>query len=206
MSAALLIAGLLLAGVFALAGIAKVVDLDGSRRAVAAFGLPPRLASPLGTLLPAAELGTAALLGAGAIGGTVDGAEWGGALLAGALSALALLTLFCAGIALSLVRGRAPDCHCFGQLHSAPASGRTLARNGALLSVAAFVASGDPLLTAVAAVAALAALGAVTLLSRDRATHGAEQPTPEGLPLGSPAPEFELPALGGPPVSLEALR
>ncbi len=207
MSAALLIAGLLLAGVFALAGIAKVVDLDGSRRAVAAFGLPPRLASPLGTLLPAAELGTAALLGAGAIGGTVDGAEWGGALLAGALSALALLTLFCAGIALSLVRGRAPDCHCFGQLHSAPASGRTLARNGALLSVAAFVASGgEPLLTAVAAVVALATLGMVTLLTRTRAGQRGQQVASGGLPLGSPAPEFELPTFEGPPVTLAALR
>ncbi|MDX6381014.1 MAG: hypothetical protein QOI57_2038, partial [Rubrobacteraceae bacterium] len=41
-----------------------------------------------------------------------------------------------AGIALNLARGRKPDCHCFGQLHSAPAGWNTLARNGALAAVA----------------------------------------------------------------------
>jgi peroxiredoxin len=39
------------------------------------------------------------------------------------------------------VRGRAPDCHCFGQLHSEPAGPKTLARNGLLAAVAVFVAA-----------------------------------------------------------------
>src|SRR6185437_2970719 len=56
----------------------------------------------------------------------------------GAAGALALLALFTVAIAVNLARGRAPACHCFGQLHSAPANGWTLARNGALLAVAAF--------------------------------------------------------------------
>jgi thiol-disulfide isomerase/thioredoxin len=194
-----MLAGLALAAVFATAAVAKLVDLEGSRRAVAAFGLPRRLATALGTLLPAAELATAALLIVGA-------ARGGGALLAGAVSALALLTIFCVGIALSLVRGRAPECHCFGQLHSAPASGRTLARNGALLSVAAFVASGgDPLLAGEAGVAALTTLGVVLLLTRNHAGERAQQMIPEGLPLGSRAPDFELAALDGPPISLGGL-
>ena len=38
-----------------------------------------------------------------------------------------------------MARGESPDCHCFGQLHSAPAGWRTLARNGALALIAAFV-------------------------------------------------------------------
>ena len=38
-----MIAALVLAGVFAVAGAAKLADLEGSRRAAAAFGLPPRL-------------------------------------------------------------------------------------------------------------------------------------------------------------------
>ncbi len=42
-------------------------------------------------------------------------------------------------IAWNLAHGRSPDCHCFGQLHSAPAGWRTVARNGALAAVAAFV-------------------------------------------------------------------
>lgn len=36
-------------------------------------------------------------------------------------------------------RGRAPDCHCFGQLHSGPAGVRAIARNAVLAAVAAFV-------------------------------------------------------------------
>ena len=43
------------------------------------------------------------------------------------------------GIAVAMVRGREADCHCFGQLHSAPVGWRTLARNGGLAAVAAFV-------------------------------------------------------------------
>jgi peroxiredoxin len=57
----------------------------------------------------------------------------------GRFGALALLLLFAAGIAINLVHGRKPDCHCFGQLHSSPAGWSTLARNGVLAAVAAFL-------------------------------------------------------------------
>jgi uncharacterized membrane protein YphA (DoxX/SURF4 family) len=50
----LLIARLLLAGVFLVAGAAKLRDRDGSQRAVVEFGLPSALAAPLGLLLPLA--------------------------------------------------------------------------------------------------------------------------------------------------------
>lgn len=39
-------------------------------------------------------------------------------------------------------RGRTPDCHCFGQLHSTPAGWPTIARNSVLAVVAALVARG----------------------------------------------------------------
>ena len=55
------------------------------------------------------------------------------------MAALVLLLLFPAGIVANLVRGRKPDCHCFGQLHSEPAGLKTLARNGVLALVAGFV-------------------------------------------------------------------
>jgi len=55
------------------------------------------------------------------------------------VGALALLSLFLVGITVNLARGRTPDCHCFGRLHSAPAGWKTLARNGVLAAVAAFV-------------------------------------------------------------------
>ena len=118
---------MLLALVFVVAGAAKLADRAGSRKAVADFGVPSSLASPLATLLPLAELAVAAALIPAA------SAWWG------ALGALALLLLFVAGISINLARGKKPECHCFGQLHSAPAGWRTLARNGALAAIAGFV-------------------------------------------------------------------
>src|SRR5215216_3166895 len=127
MDAALLIARLVLAALFSLAGVAKLSDLKGSRQAIIAFGVPSAIAAPLGLLLPLAELTVAATL-------LPSSTAWWGAL-----GALALLSLFLVGITYNLARGRKPDCHCFGQLHSAPAGWKTLARNGALAVVAGFV-------------------------------------------------------------------
>src|SRR5215213_11281842 len=127
MDAALLIARLVLAAVFIVAGLAKLSDLKGSRKAITDFGLPEVLASPLALLLPLAELGVgAALIPA-------SSAWWG------ALGAVGLLVLFVVGISINLARGKKPDCHCFGQLHSAPAGWKTLARNGVLAAVAGFI-------------------------------------------------------------------
>ena len=130
MDLALLTARLLLAAVFAVAGIAKLLDRDGSRQALIGFGVPERLAPPLAILLPLAELMVAvALL-------PLVFAWWG------AIGALALLGLFVVGIAISMARGEAPDCHCFGQIHSEPAGWSTLIRNAGLAAVAAFVVAG----------------------------------------------------------------
>jgi peroxiredoxin/uncharacterized membrane protein YphA (DoxX/SURF4 family) len=127
METILLIARLLLALVFVVAGVAKLADPKGSRQAMIEFGVPAALAAPLGILLPLAELAVAvALIPAST-------AWWG------AVGALVLLLLFVVGIGNSLAQGRKPDCHCFGQLHSAPAGGKTLARNAALAAVAGFV-------------------------------------------------------------------
>src|SRR6202035_4783800 len=127
MSVVVLLARLVLAVVFLVAGLAKLADLAGSRQAMRDFGVPAQLATPFGTLLPLAELVVAvALIPA-------VSAWWA------ALGALALLLLFVAGISYNLARGRAPDCHCFGQLHSAPAGWPTLIRNLVLVAVAVLV-------------------------------------------------------------------
>jgi peroxiredoxin len=131
MDAALLIARLLLAAVFTLAGVAKLADREGSRQAIVDFGAPSAIAAPLGLLLPLAELVVAATLL------PASTAWWG------ALGALTLLSVFVVGISINLARGRKPDCHCFGQLHSALAGWKTLARNGALAAVAGFVLWGS---------------------------------------------------------------
>ena len=231
MHTALFASRLLLAGVFALASVTKLSDLAGSRAAVAGFGVNERLAAPLGTLLPFAELGIAvALLPAAS-------ARFG------ALAAAALLALFVIAIVRSIARGEAPDCHCFGQLHSEPAGPRTLARNAVLLGLATFVAvggwhgsgpsatawighissAGAVALGAGLAIAALAALTGWALLALLRqngrlllridalearldARGMPVVPEPhDGLPLGDPAPPFALEGLYGETVTLASL-
>ena len=127
MGTLLLIARIFLALVFGIAGIAKAADPTGSRRAVVGFGVPEKLASPLAWCLPLAEI----LIALALIPITT---AW-----AGSIAAFALLLMFAAGIAVNLVRGQSPDCHCFGQLHSEPVSWSTFSRNLALVAVAGLI-------------------------------------------------------------------
>lgn len=127
LGAALLALRAVLACVFLIAGVAKLADLAGSRRAVAGFGLPERLAALVGLGLPICELAAALAL-------LPDGSA-----RYGAVGALGLLGVFMVGIAVTMARGTEADCHCFGQLHSAPVGWRTLARNSVLAAIAAFV-------------------------------------------------------------------
>jgi peroxiredoxin len=192
-----LLASSLLAAVFATAGLAKLADLSGSRRAVVAFGVPQRPARLLGTLLPVVELAAAGALVPHRT------APWG------ALAGLVLLLGFTAAIALNLVRGRAPECRCFGQVHSAPVSWRTAVRNLALAAFAAAVVAGEPARPDLAASGLLAALVAATaVLLVARGSRRREPPAPvepAGLPLGGQAPVFELPSLAGDTVTLGSL-
>lgn len=221
--ALLLVCRLVLAGVFALAAVAKLADREGARRAFVAFGSPDRLAAVAAVGLPIAEL---AVAGALVPNGS---ARWG------ALGALGLLVLFTAGIARVLARGEEPDCHCFGQLRSTPAGRATLVRNGVLAAVAGYVVVAgwsDPGASAAdvfadlsgaeaAAVAGGLALVAVLalqgwfswqlfrqngrLIARVEdveARLSAEPSRRVGLEVGANAPPFELPDLEGRPVSL----
>ncbi len=127
MGVALLVSRIALALVFAVAGLAKLADRAGSRKAIVDFGLPAPLAGPLGVLLPLAELTVAVALIPTAT------AWWG------AVGGLVLLFLFIGGISVNLARGRKPDCHCFGQIYSSPAGWSTLIRNGVLAAIAGFI-------------------------------------------------------------------
>ena len=220
-----LIARLLLSAVFLVAGVGKLADRQGSRQAVADFGVPNMLAAPLARMLPFLELAIALLLVPSAT------AQWG------AVAALGLLALFIAGIAISLARGKQLNCHCFGQLSSGPVGWATLLRNGALAAVAAVIfwrGGGSPAIAPVAAsvgsnttawVAVVAALIALALaaiegwlllnllpqqgrlLIRIEALEralGLERVP--GVPVGQPAPEFELRSLTGERHSLTSLR
>jgi thiol-disulfide isomerase/thioredoxin len=126
MAALALGARLVLSLVFAVAGAAKLLDRQGTRAALVGFGAPEPSAAALAVALPLAELTIAGLLLP----------AW--TAIAGALGAFVLLAVFTAAIGWNLAHGLAPDCHCFGQLHSAPASWKTLIRNGALVGLAGF--------------------------------------------------------------------
>jgi thiol-disulfide isomerase/thioredoxin len=117
----------LLAMVFAAAGVGKALDRAGSRRAASSFGVPDRLAGAVALGLPATEVAIALLL-------LPSSTRW-----YAAVAALALLLAFSAAITIAMARGKAPECHCFGQLHSTPAGWTTLARNAVLAALAAFV-------------------------------------------------------------------
>lgn len=203
MSSVVLGLRLVLAAIFATAAVGKVLDLPGSRAALAAFGVPKRALRSLAILLPATELATAtALL-------THEWARWGG------VAALILLVTFIAGIARAMSLGEAPDCHCFGQIRSAPAGRGTLTRNVVLAVMAAVVAwrgAGSSIgdLTAgrtAAEVVAVTSCVCATLLAglsvrlwlRRRAlerelvqTQAELAALPPGLPIGVSAPGFAL--------------
>lgn len=235
MDVALLAARLLLAAVFAAAGLAKLTDWPSSRQALVDFGAPVRLAMPLGPALALAELAVAVALI------PIATAWWG------ALAALGLILAFIGGIAANLARGRAPTCRCFGQLGAAPIGRSTIVRNLILASLAGLVVWQGPLDPGPSAVGWVGllttaeqvtlAIGLVTLgllaatvfllvqilgqqgrllLRLDALEHGltatgalpgsADVRAPSpGLPLGAAAPHFGLPDLDGEQVTLGSL-
>jgi thiol-disulfide isomerase/thioredoxin len=125
-----LIARLALAIVFATAAVGKFLDLNGSIEAVRNFGLSNRLARPVGLIVPCLEIAAAILLI------PVASAFWG------ALLAAVLLLAFIGGVANTLRKGEAPDCHCFGVIHSEPIGPKTLIRNGVFLAASVLILFG----------------------------------------------------------------
>lgn len=202
----------MLAAVFLTAAVGKLLDLAGSRRALGEFGIPPVFAPVGAVLLPAAEIATAVALV------LAPSARWG------ALGALLLLLVFVAAVAHVMAHGKAPDCHCFGQLHSEPAGSATLIRNLVLVLPAVLVIARGPgpaidealegLTGAQVALIATAVLAGVLALAVDQlwserrrlvralATARGANELP-GLPRGTPAPSFALDPVRGTARSLD---
>ncbi len=210
MDDALVLARLCLAAVFFVAGVAKLADRPGTRQALADFDVPHRPAGPLSLLLPATELAVATAL----VFPTT--ARWGAA------GGLILFALFIVGLTRVLRRGDAPDCHCFGQVHSQPASWMTVARNFALALPAAYVALTGPgpsltswvadtdarylALIATGTLAALAAMVAVVLWRENRRLRSStDDRAAPSRQIGALAPYFTLPSAAGSVVSLQDL-
>jgi uncharacterized membrane protein YphA (DoxX/SURF4 family)/thiol-disulfide isomerase/thioredoxin len=217
MATAVLALRFLLAAVFVTAGVGKLLDLAGSRRAMADFGVPERAARVVGLLLPLAEI----VIGLGLV--------FRPSARVAAVAAALVLAAFILGIARALSRGEQPDCHCFGQIHSAPAGPSTLIRNGLLAAAAIVIAaygSGPAVDNWVSARSAaelaavglgIVAIGALlyawqlrsqyaTLANNLRIARKAGAVGGRfGLPVGTEAPRFELADLRGDPVALTRL-
>ena len=220
---------LALFGVFAVAGVGKLLDLEGSERAVKAFGLPQALAKPFGILLPIAELVFAFCL-------LFVSTSW-----IGAVGGLLLLVAFILGMFMQMMRGNAPDCHCFGQIHSEPVGAKSLIRNFviALLPIALIVAGrgnqGYPLGETSVQIAPNVAIAMIfvalivaasylhrlfgenrklarridfleTLENGGAPIERDEMGNPaDNLPIGAPFPDFSLPDAAGRIVTFEHL-
>ena len=230
MSDAALVSRLILASVFAVAGLAKLRDRPGSVAALEDFGVRSRIANKGAIALPLVELTIA-------LGLLVPATAW-----AAALAAAGLLAAFIAAIGFNLSRGERPECHCFGQLHSSPAGWPTLLRNVALLALGVVVVAAgrsdvpspvswvgglsaaslvvELLLVGLASVAVVQGFFVIQLLRQngriiarlERLESGAPV-VPEagnglvaaGLPVGAAAPEFALGSVGAGRVALADL-
>ena len=195
--------------VFSLAGITKLMDQAGTREAVKNFGAPAASATAVAFILPFVELAIAI------------GLLFSGTTAVSAGAGFVLLDVFIVAISVNLARGQTHDCHCFGQLYSRPLGWPTLVRNIIFALGAAFVfwqamLAASPgivsTLTALsnvgwsllaAAVAVIVALF-IYLQYRHRKALAA-MVGPEGLPIDTIAPDFELPAYHGGTKSLGQL-
>lgn len=226
----LLILRLFLFGIFALAGVGKLLDLEGSEKAVKGFGVPEALAKPIGIGLPIVEIALAVLF-------LFVSTSW-----IASVAGFLLLSAFIGGMIYQIAKGNAPDCHCFGQIHSEPVGKSSLIRNIGFAVLALFVAiqgadnqgagltgsSSNDMVQVVVLLGILVLLAVAVfylknileqqiqiqrrievleLVSRDGVSVEREHagtPT-ESLPLGSPFPEFELPDLSGKKVKMSDL-
>jgi len=226
-----LIARLLLAAVFGVAGVGKLLDTAGSRKSIQEFGVPGFLAPAVAVLLPLAELACAvALIPA-------RSAWWGAA------GSLGLLISFVVAIAVNMLLGRTPDCHCFGQFRSSPVGWTTLFRNLLLTAIAVLVlwqrpgnavssvgwtlggfsGTGEAVFILALVVVGQAVVGVLALyqilrqngrtlerLQTIEAKLGIVPTLPQaqeaGLPIGSAAPGFSLGDLDGALVTLDSFR
>jgi hypothetical protein len=154
-----------LAVVLLISGAAKLADRELSRRSIVSFGVPERGAAAFAWTLSAVELTIATAL------------LFEPSRTAAAVAALALLALASAAVAVNLLRGRNPVCHCFGRLSRDPVGPSTLARNALLALIAGYVAADGAAPALFAGLAGIAGASwlALTLL-RPRARRGDRAP------------------------------
>jgi uncharacterized membrane protein YphA (DoxX/SURF4 family) len=130
MSAALLVARVVLAAVFATAAVSKLLAPERTAESLADFRIPRAVIPFAAYALPLTELAIAVLL-------IPDETA-----AAAALAAAVLLAVFSTAITRVLARGEEVDCNCFGIATFRTVDRATLARDLTLFALAAFVAIG----------------------------------------------------------------
>lgn len=221
---------LALAAVFGVASFGKLIDREGSEKALIDFGVPKALVPVFVFSLPLTEISIALSLF------FVD-VSW-----FGAIGAAGLFAVFTGGMVYQFAKGNAPNCHCFGQIHSEPVGVTSILRNVALLSVAVvLIVAGranqglnlattrQDIMQFILGIAVVGLLSAVLYflwkiseqqtqimrriefmelvgqdggqVSRDEMTH-----PHEGLPIGGHFPDFELYDVNANLVSLTKIK
>ncbi len=132
--AVIVVASIVLAGVFAVSGTAKARDVAGTTTAARSLGVPASLARLVARLLPMVELALAAALVVGLLVSVVRRVA--------AIGSVMLLGAFTVAMARTLRQGQAPMCRCFGALGERPISTETIVRNIALAALAVVSAIG----------------------------------------------------------------
>lgn len=202
---------LILSLVFGVAGISKLIDQQGTREAVMNFGAPKSAAPAVAVALPLVELAVA-------IGLLFSATAWWSAL-----ASLVVLGLFVVAISINLAQGKTHECHCFGQIYSRPLGWPTLARNVVFALAAGVViwngSEFQPGLVSTLAravtdlntwqllllIVAAVVPGGLYLRWRQREPNEQADTARPGLPIGSTAPAFDLPAYEGGRTSLSQL-
>jgi peroxiredoxin/uncharacterized membrane protein YphA (DoxX/SURF4 family) len=221
MEIVLLIIRLILFGVFAVSGVSKMLDPEGTEKAMREFGTPAEFTRFFSVALPFAELVFAVCF-------LFVSMSW-----VGAAGALLLLSSFTGGMIWQMAQGLAPDCHCFGQIHSEPVGWKSLIRNLVFALMAIFLllqgrtnqgldlANTSTGMLQMVLILFLVIVGIVllgylvkltaqqneivrrlSLLELSSADPGAvernEAGDPsDGLPIGAPLPDFAIPDLNG---------
>jgi peroxiredoxin/uncharacterized membrane protein YphA (DoxX/SURF4 family) len=232
MEIVLLVLRIVLFAILFIAGIGKLLDLKGSQKAIEGFGVPNKLAKPFAVALPLAEITISILL-------LFVSTSW-----FGAIGASLLLLIFIGGMLWQMKKGNAPDCHCFGQIHSEPVGKKSLFRNVIFillslllvisgqenqgLTISTLVNDFADIMQLILGIVIIGFLFVLLLYLKDVlavqtkilrrleileiiVNEGQEiarddVTTPsEGLPIGSPVPQFELPNLNGKEISVRDL-
>ncbi len=132
--AVIVVASIVLAGVFAVSGTAKARDVVGTTTAARSLGVPASLARVVARLLPIVELALSVGLVVGLLISVVRRVA--------AIGSVMLLGAFTVAMARTLRQGQAPMCRCFGALDERPISTETIVRNIALAALAVVSAIG----------------------------------------------------------------